>query len=38
MPTKGKKGLDMMLNTCTVQANLDYSDEQDMQMKTLLFL
>ena len=36
MPTKGKKGLDMMLNTCTVQANLDYSDEQDMQMKTLL--
>ena len=36
MPTKGNKGLDMMLNTCTVQANLDYSDEQDMQMKTLL--
>ena len=26
----------MMLNTCTVQANLDYSDEQDMQKKTLL--
>ena len=36
MPTKGEKGLDMMLNTCTVQANLDYSDEKDMQMKTLL--
>lgn len=29
MPTKGKLGLDMMLRTCTVQANLDYSSEDD---------
>ncbi|MDC0651888.1 glutamate--cysteine ligase [Alphaproteobacteria bacterium] len=36
MPKKGKHGLDMMLSTCTVQANLDYSDEQDMKNKTLL--
>ncbi|MAH88725.1 MAG: glutamate--cysteine ligase [Pelagibacterales bacterium] len=36
MPKKGSNGLDMMLSTCTVQANLDYSDEQDMKLKTLL--
>ena len=36
MPTKGAHGLDMMLSTCTVQANLDYSDELDMKKKTLL--
>mgnify|MGYP001264003490 CR=1 FL=1 len=36
MPKKGSKGLDMMLSTCTVQANLDYSDEQDMIAKTIL--
>ena len=36
MPKKGSKGLDMMLSTCTVQANLDYSDEQDMISKTIL--
>ena len=36
MPKKGSNGLDMMLSTCTVQANLDYADEQDMQLKTLL--
>ena len=36
MPKKGKHGLDMMLSTCTVQANLDYSDELDMKKKTLL--
>ena len=36
MPTKGVHGLDMMLSTCTVQANLDYSDELDMKKKTLL--
>ena len=36
MPKKGTNGLDMMLSTCTVQANLDYSDEKDMQLKTLL--
>ncbi len=36
MPKKGNNGLDMMLSTCTVQANLDYSDEKDMINKTLL--
>ena len=36
MPKKGSSGLDMMLSTCTVQANLDYSDEEDMISKTLL--
>ena len=36
MPKKGKLGLDMMLSTCTVQANLDYSSESDMVAKTLL--
>ena len=36
MPKKGNHGLDMMLSTCTVQANLDYSDEDDMRNKTLL--
>ena len=36
MPTKGTNGLDMMLSTCTVQANLRLFNEQDMQMKTLL--
>ncbi len=33
MPTRGKLGLDMMLRTCTVQANLDFSDEPDMVKK-----
>ncbi len=36
MPKKGSNGLDMMLSTCTVQANLDYADEKDMRLKTLL--
>jgi glutamate--cysteine ligase len=30
MPTKGDLGLDMMLRTCTVQANLDFESEADM--------
>ncbi len=30
MPKRGSRGLDMMLRTCTVQANLDYADEVDM--------
>ena len=30
MPLVGGKGLDMMLRTCTVQANLDFSSEADM--------
>ena len=29
LPTRGKNGLDMMLRTCTVQANLDYASEED---------
>ena len=29
LPTRGKMGLDMMLRTCTVQANLDYASEAD---------
>ncbi len=33
MPTVGEHGLDMMLRTCTVQVNLDYSDEMDMVKK-----
>ncbi len=33
MPTRGRLGLDMMLRTCTVQANLDFSDEADMVKK-----
>jgi len=30
MPKKGTLGIDMMLRTCTVQANLDYESEADM--------
>jgi glutamate--cysteine ligase len=33
MPKKGSLGLDMMLRTCTVQANLDYQSEADMVKK-----
>jgi glutamate--cysteine ligase len=33
MPTKGMLGLDMMLRTCTIQANLDYTSESDMVRK-----
>ncbi|MDZ4374862.1 MAG: glutamate--cysteine ligase [Phenylobacterium sp.] len=33
MPKVGKLGLDMMFRTCTVQANLDFSDEADMVAK-----
>jgi glutamate--cysteine ligase len=33
MPKKGTLGLDMMLRTCTVQANLDYGSETDMVRK-----
>jgi glutamate--cysteine ligase len=33
MPKRGNLGLDMMLRTCTVQANLDFSCEQDMVKK-----
>ena len=33
MPTRGDHGLDMMLRTCTVQVNLDFSSEADMVKK-----
>src|SRR6266550_2147451 len=33
MPTVGNLGLDMMLRTCTIQVNLDYSSEADMVKK-----
>ncbi len=33
MPKVGKLGLDMMTRTCTVQVNLDYTDEADMVRK-----
>ncbi|MGV8839486.1 MAG: glutamate--cysteine ligase [Bauldia sp.] len=33
MPKVGTLGLDMMFRTCTVQANLDFSDEADMRRK-----
>ncbi|HEX6858735.1 MAG TPA: glutamate--cysteine ligase [Caulobacteraceae bacterium] len=33
MPKVGNLGLDMMLRTCTVQANLDFADEADMVAK-----
>ena len=33
MPTVGSRGLDMMLRTATVQANLDFSDEADAAAK-----
>jgi glutamate--cysteine ligase len=33
MEKKGKLGIDMMIRTCTVQTNLDFSDEADMVKK-----
>jgi glutamate--cysteine ligase len=33
MPTKGELGLEMMTNTASIQANLDYSSEADMVKK-----
>jgi glutamate--cysteine ligase len=33
MPKVGSLGLDMMLRTCTIQTNLDYSSEADMVRK-----
>ena len=33
MPAVGSLGLDMMLRTCTIQVNLDYSSEADMVKK-----
>jgi glutamate--cysteine ligase len=33
MPKVGTRGLDMMYRTCTIQTNLDFSDEADMVQK-----
>ncbi|MCB9585582.1 MAG: glutamate--cysteine ligase [Polyangiaceae bacterium] len=33
LPTRGRRGVDMMRRTATVQANFDYSDEQDAMRK-----
>ncbi|MGL5363045.1 MAG: glutamate--cysteine ligase [Bosea sp. (in: a-proteobacteria)] len=33
MPKVGKRGLDMMFRTCTVQVNLDFGNEADMVKK-----
>jgi glutamate--cysteine ligase len=33
MPKVGSRGLDMMFRTCTIQVNLDFSDETDMIRK-----
>jgi len=33
MPKVGKKGLDMMYRTCTIQVNLDFANEADMRRK-----
>lgn len=33
MPKRGALGLDMMLRTCTIQANLDFDSEADMVLK-----
>ncbi|MCX5614236.1 glutamate--cysteine ligase [Bombella saccharophila] len=33
MPKVGRRGLDMMTRTCTVQVNLDFSSEADMARK-----
>ena len=33
MPKVGSLGLDMMLRTCTIQANMDFESEADMVMK-----
>jgi glutamate--cysteine ligase len=33
MPKRGKRGLDMMFRTATVQVNLDFGDEADMVAK-----
>ncbi|AKF08111.1 glutamate--cysteine ligase [Sandaracinus amylolyticus] len=33
LPTRGRLALDMMLRTCTVQANMDYASEADAMRK-----
>ena len=36
MPRVGTMGLDMMLRTCTIQTNLDYSSEADIDRKSVV--
>ncbi|HWG04550.1 MAG TPA: glutamate--cysteine ligase, partial [Beijerinckiaceae bacterium] len=38
MPKVGNLGIDMMLRTCTVQVNLDFSSEADMVLKSRVSL
>jgi glutamate--cysteine ligase len=38
LPTRGRRGLDMMQRTATVQANFDYASEADAMQKLLLLL
>ena len=38
LPTRGALALDMMLRTCTVQANLDYATEEDAMRKLRVML
>ena len=33
LPTRGRRALDMMVGTSTVQTNIDYGDEADMARK-----
>jgi glutamate--cysteine ligase len=38
LPTRGARGLDMMLRTATVQANFDYANEEDAMRKLVVML
>lgn len=38
LPTRGPMALDMMLRTCTVQANFDYASEEDAMRKVRVAL
>lgn len=38
LPERGSRGLDMMRRTATVQANFDYSSEEDAMQKLLVLL
>jgi glutamate--cysteine ligase len=38
LPTRGRRGRDMMQRTCTVQANYDYSNEEDAMRKLVVIL
>lgn len=38
LPSRGRRGLDMMQRTATIQANFDYSSEEDAMRKLLVLL